>query len=155
MEEMALDSKKIDFFRTATANAENAVKNLKDPELRRIAFEKILEEFLQSERSPTSVAGQKSEKISKPSQKATARKANSDTAGKRGVTLYVNELVTDSFFKKQKTIADVKAELSNRGHHIPITSLSGPLQKLCQKRTLRRQKIKKDGEKETFAYSEW
>lgn len=60
-------------------------------------------------------------------------------------------MVDDGFFDRPKTISEVKAELENRGHHIPLTSLSGPLQKLCKKKVLRRQKP--DGK--TFSYSNW
>jgi hypothetical protein len=63
-------------------------------------------------------------------------------------------MVQDGIFKKPKTIAQVKAELENRGHHIPLTSLSRPLQSLCQGRVLRRQRTKV-GNKEVFSYSEW
>jgi hypothetical protein len=61
----------------------------------------------------------------------------------------------DGFFKKPKTIAEVKAELENRGHHIPMSSLSGPLQKLCQRKILRRQKAKTAENKQAFIYSNW
>ena len=74
-----------------------------------------------------------------------------------GPKAYVRELIEEGFFKKPKTIAEVRAELGNRGHHIAITSLSGPLQKLCQERALRRHKGTSDGngKKTTFNYSEW
>jgi hypothetical protein len=70
---------------------------------------------------------------------------------------YVRELIDDGFFKKPKTIAEVRAELGNRGHHIAITSLSGPLQKLCQQRALRRHRVAGDdnGKRAAFNYSEW
>jgi hypothetical protein len=66
-------------------------------------------------------------------------------------------LIDDGFFKEQRTIAEVKAELANQGYHIALTSLSGPLQKLTQERRLRRQKVTAEGKgsKVTFAYSNW
>ena len=66
-------------------------------------------------------------------------------------------MADDGFFKKPKTIAEVKAELANRGHHIVLTSLSGPLQQLCQERVLRRHKAEANekGKKAAFNYSEW
>jgi hypothetical protein len=47
--------------------------------------------------------------------------------------------------------------LANRGHHIPLTSLSGRLQSLTQERKLRRQKTaaSSKGTKTTYAYSNW
>jgi hypothetical protein len=69
----------------------------------------------------------------------------------------VEALIDEDFFKKQRTIAEVKAELANQGHHIALTSLSGPLQKLTQERRLRRQKITggSKGSKVSYAYSNW
>jgi hypothetical protein len=72
-----------------------------------------------------------------------------------GTSAYIEELIDENFFSKPKTISEVKAELGNRGHHIPLTSLSGPLQRLCQKKKLRRQKTDGEGKKKAFAYSNW
>lgn len=129
------------------AQAEKAVAGVKDPELRRIAFQKILDDLLGGSAAPApkhGLAGKKG--------LPAGEKAKGPTRG--GPQAYVEELVAEGFFKKPKTIANVKAELENRGHHIPLTSLSGPLQKLCQRKTLRRQRIK-SGKKQTFAYSHW
>ncbi|GMW05559.1 MAG: hypothetical protein QY320_08270 [Gammaproteobacteria bacterium] len=130
------------------AQAENAVAGVKDPELKRIAFQKILDDLI-ADGTPA-----KSRKT------ASSRKARGITgppkrAPRGGPQAYVEELVAEDFFRKQKTIAQVKAELENRGHHIPLTSLSGPLQKLCQRKVLRRQRAKTSGKKQTFAYSRW
>ena len=69
-------------------------------------------------------------------------------------TLQVRTAVYEGVFDDPKTIAEVKAELENRGHHIPITHLSNPLQNLTKERVLRRQKVKK-GNKQVFSYSKW
>ena len=126
------------------AQAESAVANVKDAELRRVAFERVLNDLLS--------AGDEATKA-KPKATARATKQATQKAAKKrtGPQAYVEEMVEDGFFKKPKTIAEVKAELENRGHHIPVTSLSGPMQKLCQKKVLRRQKP--DGK--IFAYSNW
>ena len=67
----------------------------------------------------------------------------------------MEELEGEGFFKKPKTIAQVRTALINRGHHLPLTSLSGPLQILCQRKVLRRGKSTNEKKKRTFAYSEW
>jgi hypothetical protein len=36
---------------------------------------------------------------------------------------YLREMLGEGFFKKPRAITDVKIELENRGHHIPLTSL--------------------------------
>jgi hypothetical protein len=129
------------------ARAEQAVRAVKDPELKRVAFAKILDDLLSSRGE-----GVEGETPAKPRKKARspqpARKGRSPLA-------YVRELADEEFFKKPKTIAQVKAELENRGRHIPLTGLSGPLQKLCQRKKLRRQKVKTTGKKGTFSYTEW
>ncbi len=130
--------------------AEEATRAIKDPELRRVAFERVLDDLLRgSSTTPT---------IKEPFAKPAERAAPPGTRIKRsrGPKGYIMELVRDGFFKKPRTIAEVKAELANRGHHIPRTSLSGPLQSLCQERVLRRHKSKSEkGKKPVYNYSEW
>lgn len=130
------------------AQAEKAVAGVKDPELKRVAFQKVLDDLLalQSGAVPRKSA---------PVKKSRPESASKAKAAKSGPQAYVEEMIEDDFFKKPKTIAQVKAELENRGHHIPLTSLSGPLQKLTQRRALRRQRSKTSGNKQTFVYSEW
>lgn len=127
------------------AQAEQAVAAVKDAELRRVAFERILNDLLEGGGGvPSGKASGATRPTKRPSDKPKAKQRS-------GPQAYVEEMVADGFFKKPKTISEVKAELENRGHHIPLTSLSGPMQKLCQKKVLRRQKP--DGK--TFSYSNW
>lgn len=130
------------------AQAEAAVKDLKDPELKRIAFEKILEDLMKGggERSKSSPP------LSATKPRSKKEKAIKAKSAKGGTSSYIRELIEASFFKKPKTISDVKVELENLGHHIPLSALSTPLQRLCQSRELRRSR---DNEKKTFLYSEW
>lgn len=128
------------------AQAEKAVASVKDPELKRVAFQKVLEVLLSSH---TGDAGKSSKKL--PRRAKTRPRANTGRSGPRS---YLQEMIEEGFFKKPKTITQVKAELENRGHHIPLTSLSGPLQGMCQRRHLRRQRVT-TGNKQTFAYSDW
>jgi hypothetical protein len=50
----------------------------------------------------------------------------------------VEELRDEGFFKKAKTLADVKKRLADLGHTYPRTALSGPLRGEVRKRRLRR-----------------
>jgi len=128
------------------AKAEVAVAGVKDPELKRVAFQKVLDDLL------ATTSAKLPRRESRLSAAGMPKKTKKRYAGPQG---RVEELADEGFFKKPKTIAQVKAELENRGHHIPLTSLSGPLQKLTQKRILRRQRVKTSGKKETYAYSDW
>jgi hypothetical protein len=126
--------------------AESAVASVKDPELRRAAFEKILDDLL----TGSTNGGSRTSKAVRSRKRSSKRQTS---PGQRGPRAYICEMKEDGFFSKPKTIAEVKAELANRGHHIPLTSLSGPLQKLCQDKELRRQKA--GDKKKTFVYSNW
>jgi hypothetical protein len=142
------------------AQAEHAVTAVKDAELRRVAFERVLSDLLTGGRGRPSVDvahAESSVSVRAAGAKPRRRKASVSRVGTKrgGPQQYIEDLAAEGFFKIQKTISEVKAELENRGHHIPLTSLSGPLQKLCQKKTLRRQKIDADGKKKTYGYSRW
>lgn len=142
------------------AQAERAVAAVKDAELRRVAFEKILDDLLVTSAGSGSKQDGMRATAGKPvPTKGTRNKKQAAVAEKRskraGPSAYVEEMISEDFFSKPKTIAEVKAELQNRGHHIPLTSLSGPLQKLCQNKLLRRQKVSAEGQKKGFAYSNW
>jgi hypothetical protein len=131
------------------AKAEKAVEAVKNPSLKRLAFQKVLDDMLASG----------SDRGKRKTGSSSAAKSKKGAAGKKdkkgGPMFYVEELEGEGFFKKQKTIAQVRTALVNRGHHLPVTSLSGPLQKLCQRKVLRRERIADEKKKKGFAYSEW
>jgi hypothetical protein len=143
-------------YANMVAEAEAAVAAMKDPELRRVAFEKILGTLLEGGQ-PASSGSKSPSKPRKADTGAIGGGQSPVSQSRRGPKSYVETLIDDGFFKKQRTIAEVKAELANRGHHVALTSLSGPLQKLTQERRLRRQKIAASGKgtKTTYAYSNW
>src|SRR5438445_13665686 len=88
--------------------AESAVASVKDPELRRAAFEKILDDLLSNlsnGATSTKRAGSKRRKSKK----------TQSSAGQSGPRAYICEMKEDGFFAKPKTISEVKAELANRG----------------------------------------
>lgn len=123
-------------YSALVAEAEKAVGAVKDPELKQAAFVKVLDTLLAqaSERSvDTQQEGAKPEKsISRPKRGKPRRPQRR----RGGLVGYIEELLGEGWFKTQRTIGAIKTELANRGHHIPLTSLSGPLQRLCQQRQL-------------------
>jgi|HubBroStandDraft_6_1064221.scaffolds.fasta_scaffold362115_2 hypothetical protein len=144
-------------YAAKVAEAEAAVKEVKDPELRRVAFEKVLGHLLGGD-----AVASESEVTSRPAGRPSKAKHGKGrikrgVSAKAGPKARVLELVEEGYFKKQRTIAEVKTELANRGHHIALTSLSGPLQSLTQERRLRRQKVAAgdNRSKATYAYSNW
>ncbi len=135
------------------AEAEKAVAAVKDPELKLAAFGKVLDTLLASTAEQAADDGNDDSPVEN-NKKATQKTGKDKPQRVSGTIRYITELVDDSFFKTQRTIGAVKTELGNRGHHIPLTNLSGPLQRLCQKKVLRREK-KTEGKKTVFAYSKW
>lgn len=74
-------------------------------------------------------------------------KGKTDGGGKRQakvktgrVTLpnLVAELKDEGFFKKPKTLGDIRKRMSELGHNYPLTTLSGAMQGEAKKRRLRR-----------------
>jgi hypothetical protein len=142
-------------FAAIVKQAEQAVKGVADPELRRVAFEKILAALLEKSEVGSNSGRHKAKKTASSSD-STAEKADRKIQGPKA---YIRELVDEGFFSKPKSLPQVKAELENRGHHIAVTSLSGPLQALCQDKLLRRQKSSAPGkggkQRQAYTYSEW
>jgi hypothetical protein len=135
-------------YAALVAQAEKAVASVKDPSLKQIAFQKVLDDLLSARETDR-------EPLSQEVRPRRVKLSKIRGSARGGPTQYIQELIGDNFFKKPKTITEVKAELGNRGHHIAITSLSGPLQNLCKAKVLRRQKVKASGNRQTFAYSVW
>jgi len=128
--------------------AEAAVAQMTDPQLKQVAFGKILEQLLiGSTEASTDVSARRA-----PATKDERPRAS---VGRGGPVAHIEDLIAEGFFQQPRTLVGVRTELANRGHHIPRTSLSGPLQSLCQRRILRRMKHRINGGKEVFAYSMW
>jgi hypothetical protein len=143
-------------YEALVKQAEQAVAPVKDPELKRIAFEKILDALLGAPEAHRDVQTKSRKGRLKGYSRSKSVGAQKTPKKRAGTAAYIEELIDEQFFAKPKTIASVKAELGNRGHHIPLTSLSGPLQSLCQRKKLRREKSQStDGGKRAFAYSNW
>ena len=135
--------------------AESAVASVKDEKLRQTAFQIVLEDLLAGNSKSSASRSKTSGNSDVRSPKADAGKAKGAKQSKGGTQTYVDELLEEGFFQKQRSIAELKAELEVRGHHIPLTSLSGPLQQMCKNRKLRRQKVAKSGGRPTYSYSNW
>jgi hypothetical protein len=58
--------------------------------------------------------------------------------GKVTIPSLVAELKDEGFFKKTKTLGDIKKRLGELGHNYPLTTLSGVMQGEAKKRRLRR-----------------
>ncbi len=80
---------------------------------------------------------------------SVAAKASSSESSCSGRMLALRD---DGFFAAQRSISEIRMELAKHGWHYPLTTLSGRLQALVQRRHLRREKVK-DGRKKAWRYS--
>jgi len=130
-------------FQSIIKEAEQAVQSVKDPALKAVAFGKVIDALIGNDGSPP------------PRAERTRRGRHVPQGGKKsGTSGVLQELVDRDFFGSQRSLSDIKTELANGGHHVPLTSLSGPMQALCKRRILRREK-KTVGNKQTYVYSNW
>jgi len=137
------------------AQAEKAVAAVKDPDLKNIAFQRVLDDLLNQDPKSAKNGPVPSKRKNQGKNRTSTKK----TVAGKGPQAQVEELIGEGFFKKQKTIVDVKTELATRGYHIPQNFLSMPLQRLCQKKKLRREQVKDKendkGKKKIYRYSNW
>src|SRR6266403_515765 len=119
--------------------AMRAVEDMPDNELRVRAFEVILGRLLDAEvassrgMSSAENLGPKAGKIPRTTASPSLRNRDPKSCSERIVSLR-----DDGFFKGPRTLGEIRSELQVRGWTYPVTSLSGPMQKLVQKRELRR-----------------
>jgi hypothetical protein len=137
-----MDTKKLVAIRK---EAEKAIAEMPDGDLKVKAFEVILGHLLGpgggTARQP---APDEEEEYAKPARKGKAAKS---------ATARILVLREEGFFKNQRSMGEVSAELAAHGWHYPLTALSGNLQGLTQRREIRRVRAKK-GNKKVWLYSE-
>jgi hypothetical protein len=123
----------------ARDSAMRAVKDMPDSEFKVRAFEVILGRLLDAEVAPNGSVpspenpGSRVSKIARTLGATGLRSRLPKSCSERIVSLR-----DDGFFKTPRTLGEIRSELQMRGWTYPLTSLSGPMQKLVQKRELRR-----------------
>lgn len=127
--------------------AESAVAEMVDGELKVKAFEVILNHLLRpQDNSQTAHTSSQHSAIRQDKKQPTKRVSASSK------TERILSLKNEDYFSELRTIGQVRQELASRGWHYPLTALSGPLQELVQRRELRRQKMP-EGKKKLWKYS--
>ncbi len=125
--------------------AEKAVAEMPDGELKLKAFEVILSHLLASKEPTLTRDAQASPKV--VGKKEAEADIDAETAAGR-----ILVLKEEGFFKTPKSSGQIRDELQAHGWHYPATSLSGELISLVQRRKLRRQKDKL-GNKKLWVYT--
>lgn len=115
--------------------AEKAVSNIEDKELKQIAFDRILQHLLQ-------IGLPKSEdKNKKGTSKPASIKTDNNSSTKPGPKNWIQELVDEGFFQTPKANNAIRVALDERGHILKATDLTGPLDRLVNEKVLRRKKM--------------
>jgi hypothetical protein len=127
--------------------AEAAVHDMPDGELKTKAFETILAHLLSNAGDGNKGEPAPGKGPTRPPKKQIPDKAPT-TAVERILMLKAGK-----FFDSQKSIAEVREELKKHGWHYPVTTLSGRLQAIVQKRELRREKVTDEDQRSGWKYS--
>jgi hypothetical protein len=120
--------------------AEAAVAEMADGALKTAAFQTILTQLLQNESarfSPASVRG--------PQIKPSVRKKNGSVA--EGTTGRLISLIDEGIFGQQRSLAEIRRLLSERGWHYRLEDLGTPFTRLVRRRLLRRVQAAEGGKK--------
>ncbi len=130
----------------ARKKAEMAVEGMVDPALKVKAFEQVFAKLLEGSEAK--------EQPRTAERKRSVARVKNETLGSRPETLpgRLLTLKDEGFFKAQRTLSEIREELGSRGHHYPLTSLSGAMQGLVRNRELRRERVK-SGAKRTYKYA--
>jgi hypothetical protein len=125
----------------ARKKAEKAVEDMAEGQLKVAAFQTILERLLSDSRSFTEPTPRLPHKV----QEVKAVPPNTSIGR-------ILSIKSEEFFKTQRSLAEVKTALGSRGWHYALSSLSGSMQTLVQKRHLRRERVNVGG-KTVWKYS--
>ena len=131
------------FLRDARLIAEKSVSDMPEGDLKLKAFEVTLQHLLATGSSQPVTNG----KARGSKRVATSAPGQANTLSER-----ILMLQADGFFDTPKVIGAVREGLQVHGWHYPVTTLSGTLQALVQRRKLRRERVK-DNNKVVWRYS--
>lgn len=137
--------KKIDLTQTQklVEKAEQIISIIKDPQLKSIAFGRILDFLLHVE--GVVFVGEESTK------QKTGKIKKSE-----GPKLWLEKLIEESFFKTPKNVKEILTELKERDHHLKNSDMPPYLRIFMREKRLRRQKqIPSEGGKAVYHYSNW
>ncbi|MGO9210180.1 MAG: hypothetical protein ACLPXM_02515 [Terriglobales bacterium] len=142
-----------EFLRNARLAAQQAVADMADGELKTTAFGTILSRLLAAQEE-----GAVAKPLGRPS--GTAKGLRKPAARPRGaqpssLRSRVLGLKADGFFGSQRSLNDIRAELSAHGWHYELTRLSGTMQALVRQRELRRVQAADAGGKKVWKYSNY
>jgi hypothetical protein len=95
-------------YAALVAQAEKAVASVKDPSLKQIAFQKVLDDLLSARETDR-------EPLSQEVRPRRVKLSKIRGSARGGPTQYIQELIGDNFFKKPKLLPKLKLSLATEG----------------------------------------
>lgn len=129
------------------AEAEKAASKVTDLELRKIAFDRILERLLQADLH----SGEKIKTVNI----APKVKIPKELKAKQGTKTWLEELIDEDFFKTPKPSKSILEALNERGHILKSQDITMPLSLLVIEKRLRRRKLPVEGSKPQLHWYNW
>ena|SRR5689334_1154507 len=129
----------VDRFETAARAAERASAAVKDPELRKIAFDRILQRLLEEEKGNAPRGPRRAVKI-----KAGESSDRSRPPPKQGPIVWLSQLVQDGFFEEGQGQKEILSRLAQKGRHLRDYQITQQLLALVQRGVLEREKESDD-----------
>lgn len=131
--------------------AKDSVSVVKDPQLRQIAFGRILDFFLSSDYV---LEGQRNDK--KGGRKILKKIPSKEHKKRKGPKVWMEELIEQDFFKKPKSLKEIIGQLETLGHHLRSSDVQPYLQIFMDNKKLRRKKqAPGGGGKKCWHYVNW
>ena len=118
--------------------AESSVSDMEEGQFKIAAFQTILSHLLHGE-STASVKLQ----VAAP----TPNKRKSSSQASSGTTSRLLALIDDGVFAQQRSLADIRQILAEKGWHYQLQDLGTPVARLVQRRQLRRTQVAENGKK--------
>lgn len=130
--------------------AEAAVSDMKDPDMKAAAFQVILQHLLSRSEAPRN----SSNSDSRPGSRKEASGSGTMTEDERPPESTAERILllkNEGFLDPGRGIGEIRDELQAHGWMYALTALSGPLRQLVRRRELRRVQFH-EGKKKTFKY---
>lgn len=129
--------------------AEQIVSAIKNPQLKPVAFGRVLDFLLHG--------GEDRGKVStKHIGKVRTIKKVERTKKRDGPKTWMEELIEEGFFEKPKTVKELLSVLEERDHHLKNSDMQPYLRIFMKEKGLRRKKqASKEGGKAVWHYSNW
>jgi hypothetical protein len=138
--------------------ASGAVEHMKDLDLKKVAFDRILQHLLDGEGSADEGKTTKSKAKAKSNSAVVRPRASGHRAsGKDGPKAWLEELIDGGFFDEPRSGVAMVDKLAEHGHHLTYQDLTRQLTILTKDKALRRKKlpVKEGAKKHVWHYSKW